>query len=158
MFLLKPDQSYERVEDISAAALRAMGVSALLLDIDNTLVSRASGTMPSSVNAWVAHLKASGLALCLISNNWHRSVFDYAAELKLPLVHKAMKPLPFAYLRALGKIAAQRKQAAVIGDQLFTDVLGAHLLGIRALLVQPRSEADLWYTKIFRRLEKRLGR
>ena len=153
--LLRPELRYPRVEDIPLAALRDHGYKSLLLDIDNTLVPRDLGQIPLTVSAWIAEVRASGLPCCLLSNNWHQVVQEYARELGLPLVYRAMKPLPFAYLRALGKIGAQRQSAALVGDQLFTDVLGAHLLGIATILVQPRSPTDLWYTRVFRRVEQR---
>ena len=151
--LLRPELRYQRVEDVPLATLGEQGYSSLLLDIDNTLVPRDSGQIPPTVSAWIAKVKASGIPCCLLSNNWSQAACAHAQALGLPLVYKAMKPLPFAYLRALGKIGASRRSAALIGDQLFTDVLGAHLLGIAAILVEPRSQTDLWYTKIFRRIE-----
>jgi HAD superfamily phosphatase (TIGR01668 family) len=122
----------------------------------NRQLPRVSGQLPESVAQWVAAAKASGLSVCLLSNNWHRVVFSYAAQLDVPCVYKAMKPLPFAFRRALRRIGAQASATMVIGDQLFTDVLGARLLGMPVIMVQPRSSTDLWYTLLLRRLERRL--
>ena len=69
------------------------------------------------------------------------------------LVSKAVKPLPFAFLRALQLLGVRRRDAAMVGDQLFTDVLGASLLGIRTILVEPLSRTDLPHTLVLRRLE-----
>ncbi|MDA3936793.1 MAG: HAD hydrolase-like protein, partial [Actinomycetota bacterium] len=79
-----------------------------------------------------------------------------ADELDMDLVAKAIKPLPFAFLIALGKIGVSRKHAAVIGDQLFTDVLGGSILGMTTILVAPLSKSDLPHTLILRRLEARI--
>ena len=76
-----------------------------------------------------------------------------AAELGFDLVDHAVKPLPFAFLRALSKVGAHRSEAAVVGDQLFTDILGGRLLGMRTILVAPLSQTDLPHTLILRRLE-----
>jgi HAD superfamily phosphatase (TIGR01668 family) len=156
MTILTPDQSYKSVEDIPVGALLDLGYNAVLIDVDNTLVPRDTGQIPPAVASWVEQLKASGLAVCLLSNNWHSVVFEYADTLGLPIIYKAMKPAPFGYQKALQKIKAQRQGAVIIGDQLLTDVLGARLSGIAAILVEPRSSTDLWYTKIFRRIERLL--
>jgi HAD superfamily phosphatase (TIGR01668 family) len=131
-------------------------VRGLLIDIDNTLVARDTHVLSLEVIAWVACLKARGLKVCLLSNNWHRVVFSYAAQLDVPIVYKAMKPAPFAFWRALKKIAQKPATTIVVGDQLMTDVLGAHLLGMHAILIEPLSHVDLWYTQLFRRVEHRL--
>ncbi|MDR2672991.1 MAG: YqeG family HAD IIIA-type phosphatase [Coriobacteriales bacterium] len=158
MALFRPDLEYECVEDISVSELYARGFRAVLLDVDNTLIPRSTGQMPAAVTAWIERLKASGMPCCLLSNNWHKSVLTHAEDLGLPIVYKAMKPMPFAILRALGKTGVRRRDAVIIGDQLFTDILGARILGMATVLVQPRSAVDLWYTKLFRRIERRLRR
>ena len=76
------------------------------------------------------------------------------AELDIDLVSKALKPLPFAFLRALSKCDSTRARAAVVGDQLFTDVLGGKLLGMHTVLVLPLSATDLPHTLILRRVER----
>jgi HAD superfamily phosphatase (TIGR01668 family) len=153
--LLKPDEYLSSVLKIDPQALVARGFVALLLDVDNTLVPRGTAAIPSEVRTWVARCTSCGLRLCLLSNNWHKVVFHYAEELKLPLVYKAMKPLPFAFLRALGKIGQKPRHAVVVGDQLMTDVLGAHLCGgMHAILVQPQSHIDLKHTLLLRKIER----
>ena len=156
MELLTPDISLERVEDITPELLQSRGLSALIVDIDNTLVSRATGEIEESVFDWMRSLKQAGIAVCLLSNNWHAVVQDYADQLGVPIVRKAMKPLPAAYIKALVTIGAHRTTTAVVGDQVFTDILGARLCVIPSILVKPLSETDLWYTKFFRLAEKRL--
>ena len=71
-----------------------------------------------------------------------------------PIVAKAVKPLPPAFLRALGKIGATRAATVVIGDQLVTDVLGAHFLGMKAYLLAPLVEQDLPHTLLLRNFER----
>jgi HAD superfamily phosphatase (TIGR01668 family) len=161
--LLHPDRYAAAVENIPIGALQAAGIKALLIDMDNTLFSRANEAITLAATAWLEEARATGLAICLLSNNFHSVVLGRAATLGLPIVHKALKPLPFGYLRALALLGRPRTRAArattaVIGDQLFTDVLGAHLLGMRCVLVRPLSTTDLWYTRLFRRAEARILR
>ncbi|MCL2529296.1 MAG: YqeG family HAD IIIA-type phosphatase [Coriobacteriia bacterium] len=157
MELLTPDLQLDKVEDITLELLESLGITALLVDIDNTLVSRATSKIEDSVLAWVKSMKEAGIACCLLSNNWHGVIHDYAAELGVPVVGKAMKPLPLAFIKALNLIGAKRATTAMVGDQVFTDILGARFCVMFSILVKPLSTTDLWYTKIFRRVEQKLG-
>jgi HAD superfamily phosphatase (TIGR01668 family) len=155
---LQPDDYLSSVLAIDAGDLETQGVRALLLDIDNTLVPRDTHELSAAVRAWV-EVQKQHFAVCLLSNNWHKTVFAYAEQLGLPLVYKAMKPFPFSFrkaLRLLGVGDLPRKQICVIGDQLLTDVLGARLISARAILVKPQAETDLVHTLILRSFERRL--
>ena len=80
----------------------------------------------------------------------------FAKRLGLPFVANSMKPLPFGYRRALRILSLPKKNLAVVGDQLFTDVLGAHLAGIRAILVDPVDEGGGAMLRFRRIFEKRI--
>ena len=80
------------------------------------------------------------------------------AKLGIPVVPNALKPLPFAFLRALRLLGTPRRATIVIGDQLFTDVLGAKLVGLRTLLTKPLVESDFPLTRVLRFLERTLAR
>jgi len=157
MELLTPDLRLARVEDITPELLQRLGITALLVDIDNTLVSRETKRIEDSALEWMASLKQAGISFCLLSNNWHRVIDYYAAELEVPVVGKAMKPLPLAYIKALHLIGARRATTALVGDQVFTDILGARLCVMFSILVDPLSSTDLWYTKVFRSIEQKLS-
>jgi HAD superfamily phosphatase (TIGR01668 family) len=150
---LAPDRWVSSVHAIDLDGLYASGVRMLLLDLDNTLLPRDTNVVPDELKAWAAGLRDRGFAVCLVSNNWHERVRIVAAELGFDLVDKAIKPLPFAFLKALSRAGARRSEAAVVGDQLFTDILGGRLLGMRTILVSPLSEMDLPHTLLLRRLE-----
>ena len=152
----QPEQFLTTIELVDSQNLVARGFKAVLLDVDNTVVPRDTHEIPESVQQWIDDAQACGLTICLLSNNWHKTVFTYADQLGLPCVYKAMKPLPFAFLRALHHIGMTADDAVVIGDQLMTDVLGAHFLGIPAIMVRPRASQDLWHTLLLRRVERRL--
>ena len=153
MSLLTPDRYYTSVHAIDLDALRADGIHVLLLDLDNTLLPRDTNVVPDELKAWAADLRARAFTVWLISNNWHERVQRTADELGFQLIDKALKPLPFGFRKALERSAARRDEAAVIGDQVFTDILGGNLLGIRTLLVLPLSDTDLPHTLILRKLE-----
>ena len=158
MSLLRPDRYLTSVTALDLSTLWAAGKRGLLLDRDNTLVPRDTRTMPDDVRAWVADARAMGFALCLVSNNWARNVRPDAEAIGADLVSRAAKPLPFALRHALRKIGVRRQQALLVGDQVFTDVLGARLAGIESVLVQPQTEVDLAHTLVLRKFEARVLR
>jgi len=158
MELLTPDLRLDRIEDITPELLESLGITALLVDIDNTLVSRDTSKIEDSALEWMKSMRQAGIACCLLSNNWHGVIHDYAAELGVPVVGKAMKPLPVAFIKALHTIGAKRATTAMVGDQVFTDILGARFCVLYSILVEPLSSTDLWYTKIFRSMEQKIGK
>lgn len=159
MSLLQPDRYFSRITAININAdLLGVGYSNVLLDIDNTLRSRETGSIPRDVGVWLAKARDAGIKFCLLSNNWHSDVFDFAEELDLPIVAKACKPVPFGYTKALRLLDCDESSAVVIGDQLLTDVLGAHLAGIAAYMVLPLVEVDLKHTAVLRVVERGLLR
>jgi uncharacterized protein len=153
---LSPDLYLRSVNDIDVGALRAEGIDTMLMDLDNTLLPRDTSVIPDDLKRWAASLADQGLKVVLVSNNWHERVHVVAQELGFMLVAKAVKPLPFAFVRALRLAGSSRKRAVVVGDQLFTDVLGGKLLGIKTIMVLPLSASDLPHTLLLRRVERLL--
>lgn len=155
MAFLKPDRYFSRITRIDVERdILGCGFASVLMDVDNTILTRDTHEVPRDVGAWLAHARSAGVSFCLVSNNWHHGVYDLADRLELPIVAKAVKPLPPAFLAALRKIDARRSSTVVIGDQLVTDVLGAHFLGMKAYLLQPLVEQDLPHTLLLRNFER----
>lgn len=153
MSIFTPNNYLSSVHAIDLDALRRDGIRVLLLDLDNTLLPRDTNVVPDELKAWSANLARRGFRVCLVSNNWHERVHHVAEELGFDLVDKAIKPLPFAFLAALRRAGATAREAVVVGDQIFTDILGGKLLGMRTVLVSPLSSTDLPHTLMLRRLE-----
>ena len=155
MALLEPDRYFARITRIDIERdLLGAGYRCVLLDIDNTILSRETHEVPRDVGIWLGKARDAGVEFCLLSNNWHANVHELAAELELPIVAKAMKPLPPAFFAARRRLDATRAETVVIGDQLMTDVLGAHLVGLRAYLLAPLVEKDLPHTLFLRNFER----
>ncbi len=157
MGLLEPDRYFSSLASIHIQQdLIQRGLTCVLLDIDNTLRSRATHDVPRSQRVWLARARDAGVRFCLLSNNWHGDVHRFADSLDLPIVAKACKPLPFAYGVALKRMGASKEETVAVGDQLMTDVAGAHLVGLEAWLVLPLSEVDIRRTLLLRNLERLL--
>lgn len=135
--------------------LVADGVRLVLLDRDNTCVPRDAAEPPAEVMAWLDRAREAGLKLCLVSNNFHSSQVRGSAEhMGVDVVDHAMKPLPFALVRAMRLMGSVPGETVMVGDQVFTDVVAGNLAGVRSVLVRPQSRRDLWYTHVFRVFER----
>lgn len=154
MAALTPWRSYDAVPSIPVDGLVASGVRLVLLDRDNTCVPGDAEHAPADVVRWVRDARDAGLALCLVSNNFHSTrVAASADELGICKVDHAMKPFPWAVWAACEKMGVPPEQTVLVGDQVFTDLAAARLAGVRSILVDPQSTSELWYTRILRRFE-----
>ena len=154
--LLLPDARFSGITAISSEYLRSHGIRALVLDIDNTLALHDDPALPPDIAAWLAARKAEGILLAVSSNNAEERVAPFARRIGVQWVSKAHKPAPEGCRRAQALFGVPKQQMALIGDQLFTDILGARLFGIRALLVRPLAPDHIWYIRLKRVLEKPL--
>lgn len=159
MSLLSPDLYYRSVADIDLDELQRRGIRVLLLDLDNTLVLRNTTEASERVRNWVEAAKRRGMQVTIVSNNWHERVQQAADDLDVAIVGKATKPLPSGFRRALGGTDAAPSECAVVGDQVFTDILGGSLFGSTTVLVTPLAGgSDLPHTRLLRTLERRILR
>ena len=149
-----PDAHVESVEQISAAWLTQWGVRGLVLDLDNTLVPWNTADVPGVVGDWLRQLAEAGIASCVLTNNYTQRASEVAQRLSIPIIKAAFKPSPAAFRGALRVMSLPAAQVAVVGDQLFTDVLGGKLVGMRAILVEPLSAREFFTTKFVRWLER----
>lgn len=154
MGLFKPDDYYVSVLDIDPYLLKKAGIKGIILDLDNTILPRTTYTVPDNLKKWVLSLKEAGLKACFLSNNWHERVVNNAKDLNVELIGKAVKPLVHGFFIARRRMRLSRKETLVIGDQTYTDILGAHLAGLKAYLVMPLSTQDLWHTKLLRKMDR----
>lgn len=155
MTILKADRYVHSVDLIDVDDLRARGIRCVLVDRDNTLVPRDTNEPPAEIIEWVKSLHSHGIAVCMVSNNFHTdAVCASAEEIGCAVVHHAMKPAPVAIKVAQLMLGVPAEQTVLVGDQLLTDVLAGNLAGVQTILVRPQSTKDLWYTQIFRRFEK----
>lgn len=152
--LLKPDLYYESIFFIDNNKLKEKGIEGIIIDLDNTLVAWDVKEADTKVINFINGLKHEGFKICIISNNTKKRVDKFNEILKLPAVHKAGKPKISPYLKAMKLLNTNQHNTAVIGDQLFTDVLGGNRLGLFTILVTPISQREFIWTRMVRRLER----
>jgi HAD superfamily phosphatase (TIGR01668 family) len=149
-----PDFVVDSVECLSPQFLGSLGLRALLLDVDCTLKPYRAPSIAPEVVQWVDLLRESGFGLCLVSNGRLRRVMPLAQQLGLPYIAPAWKPFPFALWRAVRWLGSERNSTAMVGDQIFADVLAARLAGLRSILVTPIfPDQEPWWTRLKRPLE-----
>lgn len=157
MKLLKPDKSIEKVEDISLERLKEYGIKGIILDLDNTIVPWGEYQPKEGIVKFVEKAKDLGFKLCIVSNAPRDRVKKAGEVLGLQGIWYAKKPFPFSLKKAYRELLnLPPKEVALVGDQIFTDILGGNLVGFYTIMVEPITKKDFIGTKIFRTLEKRL--
>ena len=142
--------------EITIDHLHSKGIRGIIMDLDNTLVRRDCDCVPDNVNGWLKAMRESGLGLCIVSNNGLERVQKLAGPLAIPAVHRAVKPLSYPFLRGTEILGTTPEQTAVIGDQIFTDVLGGNLQGMYTILVVPMEGKEFIGTRLISRPLERL--
>jgi HAD superfamily phosphatase (TIGR01668 family) len=153
-----PTSYVPRISHIDCALLNADGVRGVIVDLDNTLVGYRALEPEEADAAWVTRALEHGIRIIMVTNNATPWAMRVAERLAIPIVANARKPLGRGFRRALELLELPRESVVVIGDQLFTDVLGAKLFGMRVILVDPLVKRDPWNTLPLRLLERWLLR
>jgi HAD superfamily phosphatase (TIGR01668 family) len=154
--MFSPWAVYESAWDITAEFLKTNGIKALLLDIDNTLSAHCGENPFPEAPGWLEKLKTAGIKVILVSNNHYPRIKPFADKLSLPFITDAKKPLPVGYNKALAALGVTKREAAAIGDQIFTDILGANLAGIKSIFVFPKVPETSLPFRFKRAIEKPL--
>jgi len=151
-----PDQIAARLENIDQQALLNRGINALLIDVDNTLVNWRDDQIPPERHRWIEQAK-DRFSLCLLSNTITvQRVRQLGQRLDLPAVGRwgwGRKPFSGGYQEALKLINAQPAEAAMIGDQLLTDIFGGNRMGMHTIMVHTLSDSEFFVTRINRWIE-----
>jgi HAD superfamily phosphatase (TIGR01668 family) len=155
---LTPHLCLRSVLELEVAYLHSRRLEGLLLDLDCTLKDYHATVVGPPVRAWLQRLRCAGIRLSLVSNGRVARVLPLAQELGVPFVARAFKPLPFGCRTAVRQLGLQPNRAAIVGDQLFADVLAGRLAGLFTILVRPTSEEEPWFTHLKRPLERRILR
>ncbi len=150
---LKPDLIYKGVPAIEYEVLKERKIEGILLDIDNTLIDYTQ-KLSDEIISWVKEAKKQGFKLCILSNsNKMDKIIPIAERLEVKYVSFAKKPAKAGFLRAAQLLNLKACQIAMVGDQVFTDVLGANRVGMVSIYVEPINTKEYWYTKWKRPIE-----
>lgn len=154
MQLLKPDYIATSLHEIDLDVLRQKQIRGIIFDLDNTIIAWDSPNMQPEITDWIQSLLNQNYRICLLSNNMPRRVKEIADYLGVPYVPRAYKPVKTGFRRAITELGLNPEEIAVIGDQLFTDILGGNRLNLFTIWVSPLSKNEFFGTKITRKIEQ----
>lgn len=155
---IRPDFYIANIIDIEPEHLKKIGVRGIICDLDNTIIPWDQEILEGEMIDWFRRLKEAGVQICLLSNSLRGRVSKVAKSVDVEAIPAAIKPRKGGYKRAVDKLGLSRNEIVVIGDQIFTDVLGGKRMGLLTILVKPMAEKELLWTKLIRRLERRVLR
>jgi HAD superfamily phosphatase (TIGR01668 family) len=152
--LLKPNIKLERVTDITLEILKKYNLTALILDVDNTLSTHHGHILTDGLTEWLAFMQENGIKLMVLSNSKEARVKPFAEKIGLDYISLGLKPLPFGFVRAIKALGIKRKNIAIVGDQIFTDVLGGNVVGLKTILLTPIKLETTWGFRFKRKIER----
>lgn len=144
----------DSLQEIPLGSLKAQGISGIIIDLDNTLTNWNCTDITEDVYEWLKTWENRGFKFCIVSNNSAQRIEATLKKHRIPYVPNAFKPSKKAFQKAMQILNTLPNNTVVIGDQLFTDILGGKRLGLMTILVKPRSKREFLGTKIMRKLEK----
>lgn len=151
--LFKPDWWKKSVLDIDENFIKQNHLRGFILDLDNTLSMHGSPAAEQGVFEWLEEMRGIGIKMILLSNNRKKRVEPLAHELGLDFISFACKPLTVGVSRAVRRMRLPRRSVALVGDQIFTDIVGGNLRGVKTILVEPFHLENKLSFKLKRSLE-----
>ncbi len=143
-FPLLPSYITTALTDLSTQWLHSQGIRLLLLDFDNTIVPYTTSVPTTRVEAWLKEMTASDIQLCVVSNSRKDRVKIFCQQHSIPCITHAKKPFSKGIQECLDRFQMEPGVCALVGDQIFTDTLGANCAGVRPILVKAIDNHNVW--------------
>lgn len=155
--ILKPRQTVGSIYDIDLGDLWNSGYHHMIIDIDNTITAWNQYHIHPRLKSWIQSACDTGFRICLLSNNSQQKVQQFAARLGVIAAPTGGKPFARAFQSALAALQSNTSNTLVIGDQIFTDILGGNRAGLYTILVDPIDTNEFIGTRITRLIERLLA-
>ena len=153
--MLKPKARFDKITDIDVNFLKENEIKAVILDVDNTLMDLDRNPL-ENIEKWIEKLKNENIKICIASNSIKKNkVSSMAKKLDVPFIYFSTKPLKRGLKKATSILNEKYENIAEIGDQLFTDVIGANRMKMFSILTKPISKEKTKLGEIKRKIEKR---
>ena len=143
-FSLLPKVIAPALTDVDGALLRRLGVELLMLDFDNTIVPYTTSVPTQEMERWLDWAKCSGVQVCVVSNSRKERVKVFCRHYGIDCITHARKPFSQGIRQCLERYGIQARHAALVGDQIYTDVLGANRMGVTSILVSAIHNHNFW--------------
>jgi len=151
---LKPNQIEDSICGIDLRYLYSRGFRSIIVDLDNTITPWNKSLVEPKLHDWFSFAKHLGFKICILSNGSYRRVRLVASKLGIEAAPKKAKPMTRAFRNAIQMLEATPETTVVIGDQIFTDILGGNRFNLYTILVNPISSKEFFGTKFTRLMEK----
>ena len=135
--MFKPNIKLQRITDITISVLNKYNINSLILDVDNTLSTHHGQVLTDGLEKWLELMRQNGIKMTVLSNSNSKRLEPFAKKIGLDYISLGLKPLPFGFWRALKRLGSKRKDTAIVGDQIFTDIVGGNCVGLKTILLTP---------------------
>ena len=143
-FPLLPFAVTEKLTDLTQQYLKAQGIRLLMLDFDNTIVPYTTSEPTEEMANWLREMLASDIAVCVVSNCKKDRVKIFCRQWEIPCITHSKKPFSKGIRQCLAQFHMPPEACALVGDQIFTDTLGANNCGVRPILVKAIHNHTVW--------------
>ena len=151
---LCPQYQANSILELNSDLLKKSGIKGVIFDLDNTLVEWKKDTLTPEVIDLISRLKEEGFKLCILSNALEHRVEVVAQTLNIPYVSRAVKPRKSPFRKALEIMGTKPAETAIVGDQLFTDILGGNRMKLYTIWTPPLSSTEFLSTRAVRKIER----
>ena len=134
----------DELTDLTPELLKRQGIRLLMMDFDNTIVPYTTDTPTEKMEQWLTMMASSEIPICVVSNSKNDRVKIFCAKYGIPVIVRAKKPGTKGIKECLAKFGVEPKDAALVGDQIFTDTLGANNAGVQPILIRAIDNHNIW--------------
>ena len=143
-FSLLPKFIVPALTDVTEELFRSRGIKLLMLDFDNTIVPYTTSIPTEAMHTWLDSMSKSDIQICVVSNSHKDRVKIFCKKYGIPCITHAKKPFSKGIKECLEKFGADPGECALVGDQIFTDTLGANGSGVTSILVKAIDNHNIW--------------
>lgn len=143
-FSLLPKAIYPCLTAVSLDKLYAQGIRLLMLDFDNTIVPYTTNVPTAQMNDWLRSALNAKVQICVVSNSKRSRVVEFCGKYGIPCVTHAKKPFGRGIRACMERFSCTPEASALVGDQIYTDVLGGNLAGVTSVLVPAIDNHNIW--------------
>ncbi len=144
MLSFLPKYIFSKITDISPDFLREKRIRLLLMDYDNTMLPYTVDAPSKELLSWLEEMRRSGISLCIVSNTHKQRVPEFSEKYQISCVTHASKPGIKGICEAMERFGIEKEETALVGDQIYTDVLGANFAGVTSIAVKSIHNHNVW--------------
>ena len=143
-FSLLPKAIARDVTKLTPQYLHSQGIRLLMMDFDNTIVPYTTDVPTAEVSQWLEMMRATDIKLCVVSNSKRDRVKRFCKKYGIDCITHAKKPFSKGIRECLARYDLSASDCALVGDQIYTDTLGANGCGVFSILVKAIDNHNFW--------------